>query len=222
MKVFIVHAHHEPRSMNGALTATAAEALTRAAHEVEVSDLYAMRFDPVSDRRNFTTAKDEAYLKQQVEEMHAVASGTFAPDVAAEMRKVAACDLMIWQFPLWWFGPPAILKGWVDRVFAMGFAYGGGKIYETGPFRGKKALLSLTTGGPRESYVKGGFNGDLDGILRPVQRGMLRFCGFDVLAPHVTFGPVRLGDDERAAALAAWAARLSRIEGESPIDVGTY
>ena len=222
MKVLIVHAHHEPRSMNGALTATATEALTRAGHEVEVSDLHAMRFDPVSDRRNFTTAKDGTYLKQQLEEMHAVASGTFAPDVAAEMRKVEACDLMIWQFPLGWFGPPAILKGWVDRVFAMGWAYGGGKIYETGPFRGKRALLSLTTGGPQTSYAKGGFNGDLDAILRPVQRGMLRFCGFDVLAPHVVYGPVRLGDDERAALLAAWEARLSRIEGESPIDVGTY
>jgi NAD(P)H dehydrogenase (quinone) len=222
MRVFIVHAHHEPRSMNGALTAAATAALMRAGHEVEVSDLHAMGFDPVSDRRNFTTAKDETYLKQQLEEMHAVASGTFAPDVAAEMRKVEACDLMIWQFPLWWFGPPAILKGWVDRVFAMGFAYGGGKIYESGPFRGKRALLSLTTGGPQASYAKGGFNGDLDGILRPLQRGMLRFCGFDVLAPHVVFGPVRLADDERAAVLAAWAARLSRIEEESPIDVGTY
>ena len=51
---------------------------------------------------------------------------------------------------------------------------------------------------------------------------MLRFCGFEVLAPHVVFGPVRLGDDERATMLAAWAERLARIEEESPIDVGTY
>lgn len=208
--------------MNGALTATATDALTRAGHAVELSDLHAMRFDPVSDRRNFTSTKDGTYLKQQQEEMHAVSSGTFAPDVAAEMRKVAACDLMIWQFPLWWFGPPAILKGWVDRVFAMGFAYGGGKVYESGPFRGKRALLSLTTGGPQGAYVKGGFNGDLDGILRPLQRGVLQFCGFEVLAPHVVYGPVRLGDAERAALLASWAARLSRIGEESPIDVGTY
>ena len=202
MKVFIVHAHHEPRSMNGALTGAATEALARAGHEVEVSDLYAMRFDPVSDRRNFTSVKDETYLKQQLEEMHAVASSTFAPDVAAEMRKVEACDLMIWQFPLWWFGLPAILKGWVDRVFAMGFAYGGGKIYETGPFRGKRALLSLTTGGPQASYVEGGFNGDLDGILRPVQRGNGATDGVPGILAHEDGGapPRRFeGADVRAA-----------------------
>jgi len=46
---------------------------------------------------------------------------------------------MIWQFPLWWFGLPAVLKGWVDRVLAMKRTYGGGRIYETGVFRGKRA-----------------------------------------------------------------------------------
>lgn len=54
---------------------------------------------------------------------------------------------MIWQFPLWWFSVPGILKGWVDKVFAMGRTYGGGRIYEKGVFQGKKAMLSLTTGG---------------------------------------------------------------------------
>jgi hypothetical protein len=49
---------------------------------------------------------------------------------------------------LWWFGLPAALKGWAERVFAMGRTYGGGHIDETGVFRGKRALLSLTTGGP--------------------------------------------------------------------------
>jgi hypothetical protein len=83
---------------------------------VQVSDLYGMRFDPVSDRRNFASVKNAEFFKQQIEEMHATEVGGFAPDVEAELRKMEWCDLMIWQFPLWWFGLPGILKGWVARL----------------------------------------------------------------------------------------------------------
>jgi NAD(P)H dehydrogenase (quinone) len=222
MKVFIVHAHPEPQSFNGALLRAAVAALRAAGHTLEVSDLYAMKFDPVSDRRNFTSAKDPAYFKQQIEEMHATEVGGFTAELDREMHKVEACDLMIWQFPLWWFGLPAILKGWVDRVFAMGRTYGGGRWYDTGVFRGKRALLSLTTGGPDETYAPDGFNGDLQGVLRPIQRGILRFVGFDVLAPYVVYGPVRQSESERTAALERYARRLVGIDMEKPIDVGRY
>ena len=121
---------------------------------------------------------------------------------------------MIWQFPLWWFGLPAILKGWIDRVFAMGRTYGDGHIYETGRFKGKCALLSLTTGGPEAAYMKDGFNGDLSAMLRPIQRGMLNFTGFSVLQPQVVYGPVRVDDAQRQAWLAQWAQRLHSIETE--------
>jgi NAD(P)H dehydrogenase (quinone) len=222
MNVFIVYAHAEPRSFNGALLQTARDTLAAAGHTVVVSDLYAMKFDPVSDRRNFTAVKDPDFFKQQIEEMHATDTGGFAPDLEAELRKLEACDLMIWQFPLWWFGLPGILKGWVDRVFAMGRTYGGEHFYENGVFRGGRALLSLTTGGPASVYQKGGWNGDLQAVLRPVQRGMLRFVGFDVLAPHIVHAPVRISAGERSAALRAWAERLHAIQHEEPIDVGEY
>ncbi len=222
MKVFIVHAHAEPQSFNGALFQSAQETLRAAGHTVVVSDLYAQKFDPVSDRRNFTSVKNPAFFKQQIEEMHASQEGGFAPDVEVELLKVEACDLMIWQFPLWWFGMPGILKGWVDRVFAMGRTYGGEHFYENGVFKGKRALLSLTTGGPEAVYQKGGWNGDIHGILRPIQRGMLRFTGWDVLAPNIVYAPVRISQEEREASLRAWAARLNKIENEQPIDVGEY
>jgi NAD(P)H dehydrogenase (quinone) len=222
MKVLIVYAHAEPQSFNGALFLTAQETLRAAGHSVQTSDLYAMKFDPVSDRRNFTTVKNPDFFKQQIEEMHATEVGGFAPDVEAELRKLEACDLMIWQFPLWWFGVPGILKGWVDRVFAMGRTYGGERFYENGVFKGKRALLSLTTGGPGAVYEKGGWNGDIHAILRPIQRGMLRFVGFEVLAPHIVYSPVRINAEERKAALDAWANRLRRIEHEQPVDVGEY
>ena len=222
MKILIVFAHPEHQSFNGALFRAAVETLTAAGHEVKTSDLYAMGFNPASDRHNFITLKDPDYFKQQVEEMHATETYGFAEDVESEISKLEWCELMIWQFPLWWFSLPAILKGWVDRVFAMGRTYGGGRIYDNGMLKGKRALLSLTTGGPAAAYLKGGHQGDIQAILRPIQRGMLQFLGFTVLAPQITYGPVRLEPDARAEVLAAYAERLRNIEGESPFEVGIY
>ncbi|MER2582157.1 MAG: NAD(P)H-dependent oxidoreductase [Candidatus Competibacter sp.] len=222
MNILIVHAHPEPKSFNAAMTATAHATLAATGHAVRLSDLYAMDFDPRSSRANFLAAKDPSYFKPQIEEIHASETDGFAPVLAEELDKLAWCELMIWQFPLWWFGLPAVLKGWVDRVFAMGRVYGGGHIYETGTQRGKRALLSLTTGGPADAYQLGGFNGDIDGILRPIHRGMLQFVGFDVLAPHIVYQPVRLPAEERAAALDTWTERLRGIENEAPITVGIY
>ncbi|OUJ71245.1 NAD(P)H-dependent oxidoreductase [Hymenobacter crusticola] len=222
MNVLLVFAHPEPQSFNGALLRTAVAALEAAGHTVQLSDLYAQSFEPVSDRRNFTAAHDAAYFKQQAEELYATKHQGFAGDIEAELQKLAWCDVMIWQFPLWWFSVPAVLKGWVDRVFAMGRAYGSGHIYETGFFRGKRALLSLTTGGPAGAYQPGGLQGDVAGILRPIHRGMLQFTGFTVLAPHVVYGPARQSDEEREAVLAAWAARLIDLAHEAPFEVGTY
>lgn len=222
MKAFVLLAHPEPKSFNAALFHTAVDTLRAAGHEVRTSDLYAQAFQPVSDRRNFTTVKDPHYFKPQLEELHATEVGGFAPDLEAEMRKVEWCDLMIWQFPLWWFGLPAILKGWVDRVFAMGRTYGGERFYADGAFRGKRALLSLTTGGPESAFVKGGWNGDIQAILRPIQRGMLSFTGFAVLAPQLCCGPARAAAAQRARWLQEYAARLRGLDGEAPIDVGDY
>jgi NAD(P)H dehydrogenase (quinone) len=222
MNVFIVLAHPERRSFNGAMFDTAIATLRAAGHTVSTSDLYRMGFDPVSSRRNFTTVHDPDYLKLQAEEMHASEHRGFAPEVDAEIAKMEAADLMIWQLPLWWFGLPAILKGWVDRVFAMGRTYGGGRIYDSGTFRGRRAMLSLTTGGPAPAYAPDGFNGDLAAILKPIPRGMLAFLGYSVLAPQVSFAAARVDDAQRRTWLDQWAQRLAAIESEQPIEVGRY
>ncbi len=222
MKVFIVYAHPEPKSFNGALFRTAQDVFREGGHEVQVSDLYAMGFNPVVSRKNYTSVKDPDYFKPQIEDMHATESGGFAPDVEAEIRKMEWCDFMLWQHPLWWFGLPAILKGWVDRCFAMGRTYGGGRLYENGVFKGKRAMLSITTGGPADAYAKGGFNGDIHAVLRPVHRGILNFTGFDVLAPHIIYAPVRLRDEQRKAILDGYSRRLRQIDKEGPVSVGEY
>jgi NAD(P)H dehydrogenase (quinone) len=222
MNIFIVYWHPEPWSFNGALFAKACETFAGGGHETKISNLFAMGFDPVSSRRNFSTVKDPQYFKQQIEELHATEVRGFSTEIEAELQKIEWCDLMVWQFPLWWFGLPAALKGWVDRVFAMGRTYGNGHFYETGVFRGKKALLSLTTGGPEEAYISDGFNGDIDSILRPVQRGILQFVGFSVLRPHIIYGPAHLDQGQRREHLDTFAARLQNIFDEQPISVGKY
>ncbi|WNZ26785.1 NAD(P)H-dependent oxidoreductase [Leptolyngbya sp. NK1-12] len=222
MNVLIVFAHPEPQSFNGALFQRAIDTLKELGHDVQCSDLYTMGFDPVSDRRNFTSIKDPNAFKQQIEELYATEVEGFVPELEAELQKLEWCDLMIWQFPLWWFSVPAILKGWVDRVFAMGRVYGNGHIYETGRFRGKKAMLSLTVGGAKEAYLEDGFNGDIQAILRPIQRGILQFTGFDVLAPHIVYAPIRQTDQVRQEILDDFSQRLKTIEDELPIAVGRY
>jgi len=215
MKFFIVYAHQEPQSFNAALLNLAKDVLLSQNHEVIVSDLYKMQFNPVSGRHNFSMVKDSTYYKQQVEEIYATETDTFAIDIKAELNKLDWCDMLIFQFPLWWFGMPAIMKGWVDRVFAMGKTYGGGKWYDQGVFQGKKAMLVLTTGGGDTMYSPTGLNGHMDQILFPINHGILYFVGFDVLPHFVAYGVSRISTEHRQAYLDKYKQRLLTIN-ETP------
>jgi len=217
MNVLVVLAHPERRSFNGALFDTAVRELSSQGHNLATSDLYRLGFNPVSDRHNFCTVKDPDYLKLQAEEAYASENAGFAPDLETEICKLESCDLLILQFPLWWFGLPAILKGWIDRVLAMGRTYGYGAMYRKGKFRGKRGFLCLTTGGVEEAYVKTGQHGDIHAMLRPVQHGVLEFVGFDVLAPQIHFGAARATPEQREKWLAQYALRLRTIASEAPI-----
>jgi NAD(P)H dehydrogenase (quinone) len=213
MRILIVHAHHEPASFNGAMTREARACLTGAGHEVIVSDLYAMGFDPVSDRRNFSTVADPSRLDQQAEERYAAAHGSFAPALQAEMDKLAWCDVLILQFPIWWLGLPAILKGWIDRVFAVGRAYGGGRWLDRGRLSGKRAMLSVTMGGPEGAFSEEGMYGaSAKAILHPINQGTLGFVGFTVIEPFIVHGPGRMDDEDRLNILASYRSYLLNLE----------
>jgi NAD(P)H dehydrogenase (quinone) len=217
MKTLIVYAHPEPHSFNGAMKDVAVEVLRDAGHEVQVSDLYAMEFQPAGGPGDFLEREDAGWFGYQREQMHATERGLFVPEVKAEMEKLAWAELVIFQFPLWWFSLPAILKGWVDRVFAMGFSYGPQQRHATGIFRGKRAMLAFTTGGPPASYVAGGPNGDMDELIRHIQYGMLHFVGMDVLPPFIAYGAARVSAEQRAAYLEAYRERLLNIDSAAPI-----
>jgi len=215
MRILIVHAHPEPDSFSGALTRAAEELLPSLGHELQVSDLYAMRWDPVSDRRNFQLRADPVRYDQQMEERFASQNDGFSPALQAEIDKLLRADTLIFQFPIWWLGMPAIMKGWIDRVFAVGVAYGGGRWFDRGRMNPRRAMLSLTTGGGGAPYSPDGIYGPIDPILYPIHHGILGFAGFEVIEPFVVYGPARMSDEERGAEIDRYRQRLSTL-GSAP------
>jgi NAD(P)H dehydrogenase (quinone) len=220
--VLIVHAHPEPTSLTRQLIEVSTQTLRGQGHEVVHSDLYGMRWKAVFDEDDFPTRANPERLSFVAESGHAYANGLQTADVATEQRKLAAADAVILQFPLWWFGMPAILKGWVDRVFAYGLAYGyqgaGNRYrYGEGGFQGKRALLSVAVGGPEKDYSPRGINGPLEQLLFPITHGTLFFPGMDVLPTHAVYDTGRIDADGVAAAKTAWRARLERLFEDAPI-----
>ena len=146
MRVLIIFAHPEPRSFNGALRDVATATLQELGHEVEVSDLYALGFDPLEAPRHFAKRRDPDRFNAQAEQRHAWEQGTTSTDVGAEIDKLDRANLVLFQYPVWWFSMPAILKGWLDRVFTYGGLYTGRMRFDRGRFRNKQAMLSVTSG----------------------------------------------------------------------------
>ena len=213
MRVLIVYAHPEPASFNGAMRDLAVATLTSQGHHVEVSDLYAMGWNAVAGPADIDGPRsDHSRFSLAREQTLAMESGTIAADIAAEQAKLIRADLLIFQFPVWWFGMPAILKGWADRVFARGFAYLPGHKYDTGMFKGKLAMLAATTGTSADTYAPDGIDGDILTVFWPIHNGLLKYTGFDVLPPYVAFMPGRVDDDARAQQLEAYRRRLQTID----------
>lgn len=186
-----VLAHPRHDSLNGQLFRAGVEVLSRD-HDVAVSDLYAMDFDPALGEQdlgepvgrpgNLAVLAGEAYSQ-----------GRLRPEVESEHTKLAAAELLILQFPLWWYGPPAILKGWLDRVLTDSFAYdneldpelGIPRRYGDGGLTRRKALIVVTAGEDERTIGPRGVSGDLNSLLFPLTHGALWYVGIDVLDLHV-------------------------------------
>jgi NAD(P)H dehydrogenase (quinone) len=195
MRVLLVFAHPEPTSLNGALRDVAIDALVAQGHEVRVSDLYADQWKSEVDRADFPALPPGGRFVPVAASKYAFQGNTLTGDVKAEIDKLLWADILILQFPLWWFGMPAILKGWIDRVFAYGFAYGVGEHsdlrwgdrYGEGRLAGKRAMLIVTAGGWAEHYAPRGVNGPIEDLLFPINHGVLYYPGYEVLPPFVAY-----------------------------------
>lgn len=211
MKVLIVYAHHEPQSFGAALLDKAIATLQAQGHEVVVSDLYATPFNPVATASDFTARRFPDALQYDREQKNAYQDERLSPDIVAELEKVLWCDTLILQFPLWWYSVPAILKGWIDRVFVHTVAYGNGMRMDRGGFRGKRAMLALTTGCYEHMVEPDGLLGDINVMLYHLQAGCLAYTGFDVLPPFCAFSIHYCDDAARAGYLDDYARRLRTL-----------
>jgi len=210
MKVLYIYAHQEPKSFNAALKETALAALKEKGHEVKLSDLYAMNFNPVLTEKDFTDRKKPDIFKPFFEAIQATKTGAFAPDILAEMEKVKWADLLIFQFPIYFTSMPAIMKGWIDRVLAPGFGFNPitNSAYDTGLFKGKSAILAFTTGSPKETYSEGGAHGDVHKHLESITHCIFEFMGMEVLPSFVVYEASSMTKERGAEELERYRHRI--------------
>lgn len=225
MKVLLVFAHPERRSLNGALRDVAVAELEAQGHEVRVSDLYAEGWKSEVDRADFPNWPQAEALRINAASKKAFEADNLTADVKAEIEKLLWADVLILQFPLWWYTMPAILKGWVDRVFAYGFAYGVGEHsdkrwgdrFGEGTLAGRRAMLIVTTGGWEEHYSARGINGPMDDLLFPINHGILYYPGYDVLPPFVVYRVDRFHQRDFESVAERLRARMRTLATTGPI-----
>src|SRR5690349_18463541 len=216
-----VYAHPRRDSLNDRLLQAGTKALSQR-YEVAVSDLYAQGFDPVLSDRDLGDLSDRpGNLAELVGEVYA--GGGLLADVREEQARLAAAELLVVQFPLWWYGPPAILKGWFDRVLTSGFAYGDNdpelgvpRRYGDGGLSGRKALVVVTAGEDERSIGPRGISGDLESLLFPITHGVLWYVGIEALDLHVVHDADSLGPEEVERQVERLVTRIEGVADERP------
>ncbi|GAA1174172.1 NAD(P)H-dependent oxidoreductase [Nesterenkonia xinjiangensis] len=221
--VLWVSAHPEPDSLNGRLRRDGIAALHRQGHTVVESDLYAMGWDPVIRPENLDRRGRVSPTRVSAAGRRAQLEDAQPDDVAAEQLKLRRADAVIVQFPLWWYGMPAILKGWFDRVFVSGFAFGtdphtGRRLrFEQGPFRGARALTVITLGDRPASIGPRGKSGELHELLFGLLHGTFAYTGMEPLVPWALPSADFTDADSHARARCSLRDRLVRLFDEEPL-----
>lgn len=176
MNHLIVYAHPFEDSFNHAILENAVAALKSKGHSVVVRNLYALGFNPVLSPVDFKELR----------------SGHTPEDIATEQAYITNADAITFIYPLWWTGMPAILKGYIDRVFAYGFAY---QYTKEGMIEslltGKKGVMITTQGTPNAYYDASGMTSSLK---QTSDEGIFGFCGVETLN-HLFFGGISTSDD---------------------------
>jgi NAD(P)H dehydrogenase (quinone) len=186
MKHLIIYAHPNPESLNHDILDRTVSTLKKNGHEVVVRDLYALDFYPV--------------LKP--EDTEAMKAGKTPDDIKIEQGFISEADVITFIYPIWWTGLPAIIKGYVDRVFAYGFAYASGENGIMKLLKGKKGLIINTHGTPNEIYDEIGMTA---GLKVTSDVGIFDFTGIEAV-DHLLFGSIGYLDEE------AYKGMLKKVE----------
>ena len=168
MNYLIIFAHPNGKSFSHQILKTLTEEISSSGNSYEYRNLYDLNFEPV------LSSSDLAQYKK----------GEYPDDVRTEQQWVSWADVLVFIYPLWWGGMPAIMKGYIDRVYATGFAYEFNDNNPVGLLQGKKALLLSTQGYSRDYYDSIGMT---DAMLKIETSGIFGFCGIELLE-HLFFG----------------------------------
>ncbi|MFC7303816.1 NAD(P)H-dependent oxidoreductase [Streptomyces monticola] len=227
MNILWIFAHPEQRSLNASLLTEGLTELDELGHEHEVSDLYTMGWKAVVDREDFEGQDSQGASEERLfvgdAQEQAYSSSRLSADIRAEQAKLARADVVVFQFPLWWFGPPAILKGWFDRVLVQGFAFGvkdeagATRRYGDGGLAGKRALIVTSVGARESSFGPRGIHGHIDEVLFPLLHGTFWYTGMAPLAPFVVYGADRMTEEGTRLTAKALRERLRTLEQEEPL-----
>ncbi|WP_194818407.1 NAD(P)H-dependent oxidoreductase [Nocardia sp. XZ_19_385] len=215
-----VIANPDPGSLSHSLYRHGVEHLRDTGHSVADVDLYATNWNPVLSEADTIGSSGETFSDRQ---RHATLQATLPADVARQQQLVAESDTVIIQFPLWWYGMPAILKGWFDRVFTNGFAFGvrdqDGKVrkYGDGGLAGRRLLPIVTAGDRADALGPRGISGDIDDILWPLLHGTAHYTGMLPLRPHLISSANHVDAATYRNCADALTSRLDAVSTEPPI-----
>lgn len=200
--VLVVTSHPNLRSFNFAMSAQAIKTLAGFGCSVNITDLYQTKFAPLLSYDDFPMTEKEqsiSLLKQQERNV-------FSQDIITEQKKLLEADLIVLQFPIWWGSFPAILKGWIERVFTYGFAYG-----STFNLENKSVLLSVTTGGASDETEEAYYINKLKSISDEV----FGYMKMNILPPYVCHGPASIHDEQRLEQLQLFNQHVIKIYNEN-------
>lgn len=201
MKAHLVVAHPAQGSFNFALHNTAVEVLSNEQFTLDVSDLYGQNFNPVAGKSDTTNFPNEDLFQLAKAQRLALSENAFVNSISQEQHKLVSSDLLIFQFPLWWWSFPSILKGWVDRVLSSGFAYG-----QNATLQPKKIMYSITTGGANSEEEIAYYNRKIEGLYQDV----FGFIGWEIIPAFIAHGVQQKSEEERAVILENYKEHLMR------------
>ncbi|MBF9057826.1 flavodoxin family protein [Rhodobacterales bacterium HKCCSP123] len=207
----IVLAHPERRSFCGAWAEASAASAEAQGDRVLWSDLYGQGFHPAEGPERY--ADGPLPFDPLKAQERAAARGGLPGDVMAEAEKIRAADRIVFHFPLWWFAPPAILKGWCDRCLAHGLLHDVDHRFDRGRLRGKRALFCVSTGARAAECGPDGKEGETRLLLWPLAY-TLRYCGMDVAEPLLVHGVHGYHEGARKAELEARLANVLAAQAD--------
>jgi NAD(P)H dehydrogenase (quinone) len=191
MRHLIIYTHPNENSLNNSILTTVVDHLKSSHNEIIIRDLYQIGFDPVLS----------------LHDMHGQRSGEIAEDVKLEQEYISWAEQITFIYPIWWTGLPAMMKGYIDRVFSYGFAYRYDQGIQKGLLKGKKTIIINTHGKSYEEYQQTGMD---KALSLTSDNGIFIYSGLEILN-HLFF---EKADKASPEDLDIWKEQIRKIYAE--------